>query len=150
MMHSVITFCPSTKCLNCFYESNTRPHEFLNLKWTDIDPQCIPIKKRDNNGNTVETMMDVVYLNVDGKTGPRRTFVVFSVPFLVAWKKAYPKGADGYIWIDIENNLEQLKYAAANKVVRSAAKRAGISENIKLYSFRHGKNTEVSEVLSYA
>lgn len=94
--------------------------------------------------------MDVVFLNLDGKTGPRRTFVVFSVPFLVAWKQAYLKGADGHIWIDFEKNLEQLKYAAATKVVRSAAKRAGISEKIKLYSFRHGKNTEVSEVLSYA
>ncbi len=132
----------------CLYESDSRPKEFFSLRWNDVHFQKIPV--RVQNGSTHDEILDVAFLNIEGKTGCRRPFIYFSVPYLLAWKRAYPKGADGSVWIDLERELEQINYYAANKILRTLGKRAGIDKQVTAYKFRHGRNTEVCEVLSYA
>lgn len=134
----------------CLFESNARPREFFNLRWGDVHEEITQVKMWDGNGRMVSQSIDIIFLDVTGKTGPRRTFLFFSAPLLLAWKRAYPTGADGYVWVDLERDLEQLKYPAARKVLGTLFKRAGIDKSSNLYATRHGRNTEVSEILSSA
>ncbi len=134
----------------CLFESNTRPKEFFNLCWKEIQYEKIDVKMWDGNGAMINQQIDVIFLNIEGKTGPRRTFLFFSAPYLLAWKNARPHTPDDHIWIDLENDLEQLKYPAARKIINTLANRCDLEKYITPYSFRHGRNTEVCEVLSYA
>lgn len=146
---------------SCFFESNCRPHEFFMLKREDVRFESIPARIWDGNGGLHKISLDVAFLNLspDSKTGARNPPLIFTVPWLKAW---FASSHNEYLFTsvlpgrpdpeDIADRNKQLLYPAALKAVRMLAKRAGIEkwDEVTLYSFRHGMNTYLSDVLTNA
>lgn len=84
------------------------------------------------------------FIEVTGKTGPRHVRLLNSVPRLSAWLEDHPAREDGEAPIFIQlgrDRGEPLKYAAARKAIREAAKRAGIKKPVNPHAFRHARAT---------
>lgn len=134
----------------CFYESNCRPHEFFLLKREDVRFDILPAKLWDGNGGYVRINLEVatLFVNEDAKTGARPIPIIFTVPWLKAWLKV---SSGDYIWTELHNPKKHLDYFAARKAFKQVAKDAGIDpKKTRLYSSRHGRNTEVSRQMTQA
>ena len=86
---------------------------------------------------------------VTGKTGDRRVRVLGdSVPYLEAWLDAHPGREDpgAPLWVGLEGAAkgEALNYAAARKVLQSAARRAGLKKRVHAHLFRHTRATQLA------
>jgi len=132
----------------CLYESGCRPHEFFMLRERDVRFECIPVKIKD-----IKTSLEVARLNINPecKTGARSPPLIFTVPWLKAWMKN--SESKEYLWTEIRgvNKGRLISYSAARKAIKLLALNAGLdASRVSLYSFRHGRNTEVSRILSYA
>jgi hypothetical protein len=59
-----------------------------------------------------------------------------------------------FLWTELRGSGkgEQIQYAAARKAIRNLTEAANIEngDKVNLYSFRHGRNTEVSQSMTYA
>lgn len=68
--------------------------------------------------------------------------------------KANQEDRNEYLWTDIRGSEKgkQMTYEAARKAIRQLAASAQIENagKVTLYSFRHGRNTEVSQMMTYA
>ena len=117
------------------YEAGTRPGELLSLRLKHI--------KFDQYG---------AIIHVDGKTGPRPIRLVTSVPSLAAWFDAHPlkDNLESPLWIKLDKNHygEPLTWAAANKILKTVAKRAKLSKNVNLKLFRHSEATETAKYMT--
>ncbi len=84
-----------------------------------------------------------------GKTGARRVRLVDSVSHLVSWLRAHPlrKDGDAFLFIGIGRNRgEPLKYHAARKTIREAAKRGGVDvSKVNPHNFRHYAGTRLAK-----
>lgn len=84
-----------------------------------------------------------------GKTGARRVRLVDSVPYLISWLRAHPlrKDGDAFLFIGIGRNRgEPLKYHAARKTIREAAKRGGVDlSKVNPHNFRHYAGTRLAK-----
>jgi len=158
--------------LACLYESNCRPHEFFMLKREDIRFETIPAKMANGNGTPVSVSLDIAYLTLspESKTGARVVSLFFTVPWLKAWlkmrnytyvqsmdsveSKNCTKVQDDHVWVDIRGGRrgQHIKYETARKAVKQIAKAAGIERwnEVQLYTSRRGRNTELSQILSYS
>lgn len=146
----------------CLYESNCRPHEFFMLKRSDIRFETVPAKIWNGNGGMVNANLELAFLSLppDSKTGPRNPPLIFSVPWLKTWLSVLPGSAaeldiqdrnnERPLWIDAKGL--RIQYSAARKAVKLLARHAGIEKwgKVTLYSFRHGRNTEVSQFMTHA
>jgi len=119
------------------YEAGTRPGELLSLRLKHV--------KFDQYGAVI---------HVDGKTGPRPIRLVTSVPSLAAWFDAHPlnDNLESPLWIKMDKNHygEALTWAAANKILKTVAKRAKLSKNVNLKLFRHSEATETAQYMTEA
>lgn len=119
----------------CLYESGARVGEILGLRIRDVT--------RSEHGG--------FSLHVDGKTG-KRTVPLFesSVPALSAWLATHPAKDEpaSPLWVSTQatDRLgEPVGYGAMLKVVRLAAKRAGIEKPVNPHNFRHSRATAVAQ-----
>jgi integrase/recombinase XerD len=117
------------------YESGARAGELLSLRLRDVT--------RSEHGGFL--------LHVDGKTG-KRTIPLFegAVPALSAWLKDHPNTTDpaGPLWCGLQATERlgaPIGYAAMAKVVRLAARRAGITKKVNPHLFRHSRATMVAQ-----
>jgi integrase len=114
------------------YESGCRIGEFLPLKLKHIN--------FDKNG---------AILRVDGKTGPRRIRLVFSVVSIQKWFEDHPaKGnPEAFLWckLPILNNPKwinnHLSYGFVLRLLKGLAKKAGVKKKANAHSFRHARAT---------
>ncbi len=140
----------------CLYEGNFRPHEFFLLKYDDVRFETIPAKMWDGNGGFVKINLEIAWVTVskDSKTGARPVPLIFTVPWLKAWLRIGRKiGNDNYLWTELRGARagDYIEYPAARKTMKGLAQVAGIDyRKFQLYSSRRGRNTELSQVLSYS
>lgn len=124
--------------LHLLYEAGLRPHELLSLKKSSI-----------------EFVKDGARVSIpEGtKTGARSILVIDCVPELAAWLTAHPvKSSDAYF---ITTEYRPGKYTpmlveSLNKMVKEAAKKAGIRRNVKTYLLRHTSATRLAKILTDA
>lgn len=138
----------------CFHESNCRPHEFFKLKRKDITFLTHPAKIWDGNGGMIPIQLTTAILNIpdDSKTGFRPVPLIFTVPYLQAWLRESHPDPEEYIWDKLNTKGDGIEYNTARKLIKNISKHAGIKRHkeIQLYSFRRGRNTELSQLLSYS
>nr|WP_255334420.1 tyrosine-type recombinase/integrase [Methanosarcina sp. KYL-1] len=94
-------------------------------------------------------------LSVQGKTGARRVRVIFSVPYLAAWLDVHSdkENPEAYIFVMLRGKgkgKKQMQYAALTKIIKNAAKKAGIKKRVHNHLFRHSRSTELAQHLTEA
>ncbi|MFH0955325.1 MAG: site-specific integrase [Candidatus Micrarchaeota archaeon] len=90
---------------------------------------------------------------VDGKTGMRRIRLVSSAPYLLEWINEHPQNHDpnAPLWVTLtRKKTQQVVYAYIIKVIRGAAKRAGIKKPVNPHHFRHSRATYMAQFLTEA
>jgi len=115
------------KCLlSLLYETGARIGEIMNLKKEDI--------LFDDLGALVR---------LHGKTGERVIRCIFSAKYL---REYVSQLNSNYLWI--KSNGDPLTYDAIRKTIKRIAKRAGISERVFPYLFRHSRLTHLAKHLT--
>jgi len=97
-----------------------------------------------------------------GKTGERICRIVNAVPYLQAWLRSHPEreNPESPLWVVLgcskfiskQDNGDKYKikfrnnlcYAAARKMLRDCAKRAGITKPVNPHNFRHSRATSLA------
>ena len=126
----------------------------------------LPAKMWDGNGKMIKINLELAYLNIgqECKTGARNPPLLFSVPWLKAWLDSVSPGkvataqdpdrTEDPLWTMIHGSEKgsQIEYPAVRKAIKQLAISSGIeyANKVTLYSFRHGRNTEVSQYMSNA
>ncbi len=110
------------------YDSGIRVGELLSLKKKSVDLDSEP-------GHVV----------VDGKTGMRKIPILFSAPYLAGYlEMERGKKPDDYLWTGIgtwKGSAKLVDDSAIRKMLKIAAKRAGIGKRIYPHLFRHSRAT---------
>ena len=110
------------------YDSGIRVGELLSLK-----------KK------SAELNSEPGHIVVDGKTGMRKIPILFSAPYLSNYLELVKgKKPDEYLWTGIgswTSTNRLVDGAAIRKLLRNAAKKAGIEKRIYPHLFRHSRAT---------
>lgn len=143
---------------SCLLESGGRPHEFFLLKLEDVLFEKVHGKlKRGDKETPVDLDLAKLKINREAKTGARIIPLMFSVPWLKAWiaeRQSYNHNGNRFLWTEIAGARkgEQIRYPAANKAMKHALAVAGVEnwKKMSLYKFRHGRQTEACQHLSYA
>lgn len=114
------------------YETGARVSEFLGLKVGDV--------VFDKFG---------AFFSVSGKTGTRRIRIIESVPYLQQWMQTLgSKKRDSPLWVSRESPDVPLSIGGVALVLRSCAKRAGITKPVNPHWLRHSRLTETAKFLS--
>ena len=114
------------------YESGARPQEFLGLKVGSVE--------FDEYGA-------VLHLPC-GKTGMRRVRVMAAAPLLARYLEQHPfrEDPDAPLFCALRRNLgAPLALEGLRKIIRRAAKTAGIKKRVYPYLFRHSRLTGLAE-----
>ena len=90
-------------------------------------------------------------LTLKGKTGMRRVPVVASVPYLLNWIQNRPRreDPDAPLWCSL-NDGKPVCYNALAKILRVAARKAGLKKNVHPHLFRHSRATFLAKRLTEA
>lgn len=101
------------------------------------------------NVEDVEFHENYTALRLKGKTGARRVIVVLSTPYLQTWIRHHPIGK-GPLWVNLSCNYRHKKttYSSLTKLLRKAARKAGIKKHIHPHLLRHAKLTELASELT--
>ncbi|MEM2211396.1 MAG: site-specific integrase [Nitrososphaerales archaeon] len=93
-------------------------------------------------------------LMLTGKTGPRRIIVVASVPYIHSWLESHPfkNNLDAPLWINIGtvNRYKPMSYPALAKILKVAAKKAGLTKKVHPHKLRHSRATFLASKLTEA
>ena len=119
------------------YETGCRVGEILSLRLKDI--------RFDQYG---------AILLVDGKTGQRRTRIIFSAPTLAEWLNHHPERSNqnAPLWTSLEKvgSTNPLQYYAFRKMLCDAAVRARIRKRVNPHGFRHARASNLANHLTEA
>ncbi|MFH7880426.1 MAG: tyrosine-type recombinase/integrase [Candidatus Aenigmatarchaeota archaeon] len=119
----------------CLYESAGRPGEILGMRIMDV---------------TFDEYGALIVLT--GKTGMRKIRLLIASPYLANWIENHPFKQDksSPLWILTGNvgKYQPMTYAALVKVIRKAAKLAGLKKTINPYLFRHSRLTQLAKFLT--
>jgi len=102
---------------------------------------------------------------VHGKTGSRRVRLVFSAPILASWINVHPDRHDptAALWVVIGNTKQcaklnkstytndwnyELKYPAIKKMLKTVARKAGITKKVNPHAWRHARATFLANKLT--
>lgn len=96
-----------------------------------------------------------VVFKVSRKTGDRQVRVVGdAIPCLAAWIEIHPDRTDPHapLWTGLDERTRgrPVKYAAAHKVLKTAAQRAGIKKRVHAQLFRHTRAAELARKVTGA
>jgi len=132
-----VTESARNKCIIILlYESAARSSEFLQLKIKDVDIS------NDSFG----------HVNIPrGKTKGRKIPIIFSLPYLREWLNIHPFNDDpnAPLFINQTNKrFSALKGCGLNRVLKEAAKLAGLNKRIHPHIFRHGRLSELAKELT--
>jgi len=90
-------------------------------------------------------------LMLKGKTGSRRVIVVAAVPYLQTWIQNHPlkHDPDAPLWVNLGtvNRFKAMSYPALAKILKVAAKRAGLSKKVHPHKLRHSRATFLASKL---
>jgi integrase/recombinase XerD len=88
-------------------------------------------------------------IQVDGKTGPRRIFLVTSKEYLKNWLNQHPdvSNPEAPLWIG-DYLKQQIKYSMFRKILIQTAKKAKIIKPINPHQFRHSRATILAQHLT--
>jgi len=122
--------------LSCLYESGCRIGELVTLKIKHVE--------FDEYG---------CVMNVNGKTGVRRVRIISSTSALSQWLTDHPtrEDEDSYVWCSFkyeDNGL--ISYEYVRKLLKQAAKRAGVKKKVNPHAFRHARCTHLASKLTEA
>ncbi len=84
------------------------------------------------------------------KTGSRRIRIVSSVPYLKEWLNRHPLKHDPEAYIWLTNRLTVMSYAQVTKILKNAARKAGIKKKVNPHNFRHSRATYLANYLTEA
>ena len=115
------------------YESGCRVGELLGLRIKDVE--------FDDYGAKVM---------LSGKTGMRRVRIVSSAPLLAEWINRHRMNSDPEAPLWINANGKQLGYRSVRRILKSAAKRAGIKKRVYPHLLRHSRATHLANHLTEA
>ncbi len=118
------------------YESGARIGEIASLKIKQVH--------FDEQGTV---------LIIKGKTGMRRVRLIASDPYLRQLVNNHPAKDDpeAPLWIKKNSKeIEPLDYAAISKIIKRAAKKAGIKKRVHAHMFRHSRATFLAKYLTEA
>ncbi|WP_135611659.1 tyrosine-type recombinase/integrase [Methanococcoides sp. AM1] len=117
--------------ISLLYESGARLGEMLSLQIKHLEPH--------DKGMYVQFP--------DGKTGARRIMVVYSAMYMNQWIMNHPNRRDpeSFLWCQIGGTHEVLTIQSFRKLLKSAAKRAGITKPVNPHAFRHAQATELAK-----
>jgi site-specific recombinase XerD len=112
--------------LAVLYDTGIRAGELLSLRKKDIDLSTEP-----------------AHVTVNGKTGMRKIPIWFSAPYLARYLETVKgKRPDDQVWKAIgswSNTNRDIDVGALAKLLKVAAKKAGIDKNIYPHLFRHSR-----------
>ena len=111
------------------YESGARIGEIGNLEVKDV-----------------EFYENYTALRLNGKTGPRRVIAVLATPYLQTWIKHHPL-KEGPLWVK-QGTTRKIEYQALAKILKNAAKKAGVKKKVNPHNFRHAIATELAKELT--
>jgi site-specific recombinase XerD/ribosomal protein L40E len=122
--------------ISVLYDSGCRIGELLPLKIGDVNI--------DKKGRCK--------ISITGKTGPRNILIVPSVPNLLNWLSEHHErdNTNAFVWINIGGGNERIGYQSVKKILRDAAKKAGIMKPVNPHQFRHSAATRDSKYLTEA
>jgi len=117
------------------YESGCRIGELLSLRIKHV--------QFDEYG---------IILIVNGKTGSRRVRVLKYVKELSEWLDIHPlkKNPEAFVWITLENPKRNsaLSYTTVSLLLKSLAKKVGITKPVNPHAFRHARATHLAKFLT--
>ena len=127
---------PRDKAMICvMIEAALRPGELLTMRV----------------GN-VEFRENYCIITVRGKTGVKRIPLIVSYKPLLKWLEKHPRRSDlqAPLWLTLTENSggEAVSYWYMRKILRKAAKKAGISKRVWPYLLRHTTLTSLAKVLT--
>ncbi len=114
------------------YETGCRISEWLNVKYSDI-------------------LIDgrVATVAVDGKTGPRKVYLIKSLPLFLDWLNVHPHKdkSDFSVWVSLETNTfgHQMLPCSVRKNLNIVKKRAGLRKPVNPHAFRHARATDCAK-----
>jgi len=92
------------------------------------------------------------WVNLSGKTGSRRVFIMFSVPYLGEWLQYHPTKNDKksplFIISRGENKGKQVNYSSVRKLFIDAVKRSDLKKPANLHILRHSRATFLANHLT--
>ena len=117
------------------FDSGVRIGELLSMKRKDVDLEGNP-----------------AHIVVNGKTGPRRIPVLFSVPYLATYlNEQKMRKPDEYLW-NVAGSwsglTQRADYSALRMMLQRVAKRAKIDKKVNPHRFRHARATDYASRLS--
>ncbi len=90
-------------------------------------------------------------IRVRGKTGERVIPIVMSSPYLRRWLDIHPlKDPDSYVFCSLSqrNFAEPLEYQSLTKIIKDAAKKAGIKKRVYPHILRHSRASKLANYLT--
>ena len=117
------------------FDSGVRIGELLGMKRRDIDLEGNPS-----------------HISVNGKTGPRRVPILFSVPYLAAYLNEQKlRKPDEFLW-NVAGSwagmVKRADYSAIRTMLQRVAKKAEVDKKVNPHSFRHARATDYASRLS--
>ena len=117
------------------YDSGIRIGELLSMRRRDVDLEGNP-----------------AHIVVNGKTGPRRIPILFSVPYLATYLNEQKMRKPGeYLW-NVAGSwagmVKRADYSAIRQMLKRVAAKAGIEKPLHPHLFRHSRASDYAKRLS--
>lgn len=123
--------------ISLLYESGARIGEIGSLRIKDI-----------------EFIENYARINIKGKTGSRSIIIISSIPYLINWINIHPlkNNPNSPLFISLKEgfNYKMLSHSMFNRILKKAAKRAGINKRIHPHKLRHSRATFLANKLTEA
>ena len=90
-------------------------------------------------------------IKVSGKTGERVIPVVMAAPYLRRWLDIHPlKDPNSYVFCSLSQRKfgEPLEYQSLTKIIKTAAKKAGIKKRVHPHILRHSRASKLANYLT--
>lgn len=139
MVEELINACGNARdmaLLGMLWDSGARISELLSLEWRDINikDDCMSVHLRE------------------GKNGPRKIFLVESIPLVRNWRSEYPgrPGPDDSVWVALRQGgreeKRQMTYRAVNSQLSRIRSETSIHDRVKTnpHAWRKARATDLA------